>query len=389
MQIHMYCYPWDLRDEGLDEVLDRLYGEAGMTGISLATQYHRIDQLRPHAGKGPTRFRSEGGAQFQYDPAGYASTRMRPVAADWLGRSNPLRRMGEACRKRGMHLRAWHVCCHNPATVARYPDHAIQDVFGQRSTEWLCPADPDVREWLRCSLRDLTRQNTFDAVELEAACFPTRWRAGTAFKSGVELGPVDQWLTGLCFCASCRQAAMREDIDADRIAEEVRAHLARVFATGRATPGDVASFAAQQPALADFVACRQRQVSALVASIREDCPTRIVVHREGERFWGGVDFEALAKHGDALMVLFYEADPARMDEPVAAARGETGDIGRVELALSACTPPCASSETLVASMKRAVELGIRSVNISNYGLMPLARIDWLNHASRYARREAV
>ena len=389
MNIQMYCYLWDLRDEGIDEALDRLRGQAGMTGISLATQYHRIDQLRPHAGDEPVRFRSEGGAQFQYAADGYDTTRMRPVAAEWLRKSNPLRRVAEACTKRKMQLRAWHVCCHNPATVARYPDHAIQDVFGQRSTDWLCPSDADVREWLSSELRDLAGHYPFEAIELETACFPTRWRAEASFKSGVELGAVDRWLMSLCFCASCRQAALREGVDVGRVTEEVRGHLVRLFESGRTTQENIAAFVQEREHLADFVAWRCRQVSSLLAYLREACSIRLVVHEEGDRFWGGVEFDALAEHCDALMVLYYEQDPVRMDEAVGAAMRDMGDISRVELALSACDPPCTSPETLVAAMKRAAGLGIRSVNIYNYGLIPLERIEWINHAVKYARREAL
>ena len=57
-QTNVWCYLWDLVDEGIDGVLDRLKGEAGATGISVATSYYSVDQLRPHAGMLPRTFRS-------------------------------------------------------------------------------------------------------------------------------------------------------------------------------------------------------------------------------------------------------------------------------------------------------------------------------------------
>jgi len=62
-------------------------------------------------------------------------------------------------------------------------------------------------------------------------------------------------------------------------------------------------------------------------------------------------------------------------------------VDRVELGLSACSPPLADSAGLVAVVKRAVELGVRSVNVYHYGLIPEHRLEWVRLASRYARRE--
>ena len=76
-QTNLWCYLWDLVDEGIDPVLDRLQGEAGATGVSVATCYHSVDQLRPHPGISPRTFRSAGGAQFQPASDRYAATRIR------------------------------------------------------------------------------------------------------------------------------------------------------------------------------------------------------------------------------------------------------------------------------------------------------------------------
>src|SRR5690349_13438156 len=100
--ISMNCYPWDLVDEGIDAVLDRLKGEAGVTGISVPFSCGPIVQLRPHAGVSPRTFRSRGGVQFQPEASHYTGTRIRPVVADWLRKSNPLAAIAEACAKRGL-----------------------------------------------------------------------------------------------------------------------------------------------------------------------------------------------------------------------------------------------------------------------------------------------
>ena len=44
------CYLWDLVDEGIEEVLDRLQGEAGATGVGVGVCCPRTAVLRPHRG---------------------------------------------------------------------------------------------------------------------------------------------------------------------------------------------------------------------------------------------------------------------------------------------------------------------------------------------------
>src|SRR5262249_48576048 len=98
-QATMCCNLWDLVDEGIDTVLDRLKGEAGITGISVPLSCPVDTYFRPHQGVSPRRFRTRGGVQFQPHSQTYASTRLRPIVAEWLRKTNPLTQVAEACAK--------------------------------------------------------------------------------------------------------------------------------------------------------------------------------------------------------------------------------------------------------------------------------------------------
>lgn len=67
---------------------------------------------------------------------------------------------------------------------------------------------------------------------------------------------------------------------------------------------------------------------------------------------------------------------------------DTGDIRHVELGFKATSPDCPDSQTLVRSAAAAVAAGVRSINIYNYGLLSLDRLEWIRRATRYAQREA-
>jgi hypothetical protein len=392
-QLNLWCYPWDLADEGIDRALDRLQGEAGVTGISVATHYHSVDQLRPHAdllpkGVSSRRFRSAGGAQFQPEARHYAATRFRPVVAEWVRKSNPLAAIAEVCAKRGLNLRAWHVCLHSSITVARWPAGAIKDVFGDASSTWLCPSNPDVRELLRGMIADLSEVYPFEAIELESAVFPTDLHVHAHRKVGFDCGPAGDWLRSLCFCESCRQQASQEKSDVRAAEASARVYLDKVLSTGDAMAMPIAALLAAEPALAAYADWRCRQVTSLIQLVRSTCGCRLVVQRAGNPLWSGADYAKIAAHCDALMPLYYESAPDRLEAVVEQAAGEVGGVDRVELGLYACTPPCSDSAGLVAAVKKAVELGVRSVNVYHYGLIPLRRLEWVRQASRYARREA-
>ncbi len=388
-QINLWCYLWDLVDERIDEVLDRLKGEAGATGISVATCYHSVDQLRPHAGVSPRTFRSPGGAQFQPHAAAYAGTRIRPVVATWLKKSNPLAAVAEACDKRGLTLRGWTVCCHSSVTVDRYQSSAAKNVFGDLDPTWLCPVNPDVREYVRAMVEDLAEHYPFETIELERPSFPARPHRHAHEKVGFELGEVGRWLYSLCFCESCRQAAKREGLDVEAAARSVSATLERLFATGKPIDQPLPDFVANDPVLQAYVDWRCGQVTSLIRSVKQSCGCRVAVHRVGDRYQAATDFKAIAPGCDALLRHCPYPDRQGVIEAVVRETwDETQDMARVELGFNACTPPCPDSETFVGAVSHAARLGVRSVNVYNYGMLPLSRMEWLRRASRFARREA-
>ncbi len=387
-EVNMWTYPWVLVDEGIDQALDRLKGEAGVTGVSLAVTYHSIEQLRPHPGVAPRTFRSPGGAQFQPVPELYTATRLRPVVAPWLKKSNPLAAVSQACDKLGLKLRAWTVCCHGSAMVSKYPAFAIKDVFGDPSTNWLCPVNPDVREYLRALVEDLTTHYLFDTVELERPSFPEKLHSHAHHKIGVVLGPVGEFLYNLCFCESCRQAAERDGVNVEAAASAAMEGLTAILSDRDFEASSREAFLSENPDLAAFVDWRCGQITSLVASLKQTSSVRVVVHRVGDHYMTAADWRSIAGACDGLLApCSYSGDDA-MKTLVQEVRGETGSPAGVELSFNACSPQCPSAEAFVSAVAGAVRLGVRSVDVYNYGLLPIDRLEWVRRASRYAHREA-
>ena len=137
-----------------------------------------------------------------------------------------------------------------------------------------------------------------------------------------------------------------------------------------------------------MAAWRFRQITSLIQSIRSTCKCRLVVLQQTDRLRSATDFRAIAEYCDAQMVLFYRADVNGLRDAVVSAVEETGAVSRVEVGLTACSPVCPNYDTLVATLKKLVDMGVRSANIYNYGLLPLSRLEWIRPAVRFARRES-
>lgn len=386
-QTYVSCHLWDLVDEGIDEVLGRLKGEAGADGVSVTVACPRVGLLRPHREASPRTFRSEGGLQFQPNKDAYSATRVRPVVAEWLRKTNPLAAVAEGCERQGLTLRGRIVCCHSGALASRHEFAAVKDVFGDLHPAWVCPSNPDVRECLRTLVADLSGSYPFAALELEAASFPPAesWRAGREICP--DLGIAGEWLLGLCFCESCRQSAASDGIDAASAARSATVLLERALATGEPVQKSVEALIASDPILSAFAAWGERQVARLLDLLRQACRCRLVLRREGGRLTTGSDFAGLAAYCDALLTA--PAEPADEIEPaVQAAAGDMGDVGKVEVGVSACAPACPDSTTLVRALSRAARSGVRTAVVENYGLLPVKRLDWIKQAARYAVRES-
>lgn len=386
--VSVQCYLWDLVDEGIDDVLDRLKGEAGATGISVGLAMPKIDELRCHPGVSPRSFRCAGGAQFQADLSLYAGTRVRPVVAGWLRKSNPLPALAEACTKRGMELRAWIVACDSLTVVERNPNAACKDLFGDPSPNRLCPVNPDVREYLRALVAQASETFAISALELDAIGFAAPHRVHHAAQIGMDVGEVGRWLLRLCFCESCRQAADRHGIDSSAAARAAELRLERIFRKGEAPEQSVQDVLGDDPLLAEYTHWRCSQVTALLRSIRESCRCRLVLHRRGTTETSGTDYRQLAGFADGLLAPASPTDGVPVSDAIEAAQEDvTGTNARVEVAVDAGFPSCGEAASLVRALSQAAHGNACGAVVSNYGMIPLARLDWIKQAARYAQRE--
>src|ERR1041384_814329 len=132
MATSIWCYLWDLVDEGIDRALDEIQ-EAGLDGISVATAYHSVEHWRVHDVR-PFIFREfDASLYFQPQTKLYGRAGLKPKVSPLALKRNPLKEVAAKCQQRGLHLNSWTVGTHNSYLCRQRPDCAEGNIFGDDS----------------------------------------------------------------------------------------------------------------------------------------------------------------------------------------------------------------------------------------------------------------
>ncbi len=388
-QVLMQCDPWDLVQQGIDEVLDRFKGEAGAAGISLTLLSSDTAEVRISAGD-VRLFRSEGGACFQPQAAHYAGSRMRPPVVEWLRKSNPLKAIVAACRKRGLALHGRVIACRSPLLVRRFPFATAKTVFGDPHPSRICPINPDVREMMRGVCEELIAAYEPDGIELEEFALPAAGSLEREIEVGTSPGATGSWLLNRCFCESCRQLAARDGIDVAAAAESMGAAL-RAILTEEQTGADHREWLGGHPEAAAFAAWQARQVEDAAEMLARTCRGKLVQVVPSGQTGGAGDTPneppaAVREAGVLMQCSRTDADEVTSAWKAAEAVGCGPD--RVAVELKGVSPACDDPAALVRALHEAATLKLRAAVVGPYGLMPPQRLDWIRRAVRYAVREA-
>jgi hypothetical protein len=198
-------------------------------------------------------------------------------------------------------------------------------------------------------------------------------------KFQVELGPLSNFLLGLCFCPACLSAAQESGIDGEALKEQTASWLVHVFEGEVNEPAAFSAGALEEaiPGLAPYLAMRTNltieSVKGLVAA--SSVPLNLL----------GVEADVLsALHGGIAEVTdcAYVKDPAVVSQVTAATRKLVGPDIRVGLGLEISPKFTPDAANMAAKIRAARDAGADSLYLYNYGLVPMRNLGWLQLALR-------
>ena len=386
----LLCYLWDLEDEGVDDVLDRLKGDLGVDGVTVVAASGPFTLLRRGASASPRVFHSRGGVFFQPHDDAYHSTRCKPVVSGWLKARNPLLRVARACRQRGLELRAALDTRRIGRLAARYRMVAAKSAFGDAAQGCACLANPDFTELLHALIDDLSANYALSGIELRGLDRPFDTDLLDGAAGAVALGPVELELFAVCFCESSIRSACEAGIDGEAARRSAQVRLAKALETGRSSGVSLDDALVNDPVLGAYVGhqrCVHRSALRSLASraggplavhVAAGSPVEEVV---SALVAGGrtptIIRRAPASHGGAC---------SETPDGLPLRRGQ--DVLAHEALIHVGEAPADDGAALVRTLKQLVDAGWDGVIVSHLGSMGPLEFKAVRQAVRFARRSA-
>lgn len=162
--------------------------------------------------------------------------------------------------------------------VEAYPDTAVVDIEGKRSKHWMCPNNPDVRNYFFGRTEDILR-NYRGIREVELDVVSIDFYDPQVVPDWVlpELYPMRQLAIGNCFCDHCVAAAKDAGLDVGRIKTEIGTLYKEAtkltydnfknFADSYRGLFDVMRFVIKHPELMQWLTFRGASVDGFVSGI--------------------------------------------------------------------------------------------------------------------------
>ncbi|MEK6676720.1 MAG: hypothetical protein AABZ47_13840 [Planctomycetota bacterium] len=264
----MVVFPWDLMDEGIESVLDRLQGEVGVSGIDTWVGCPAVTRIRPR-NVFPRVIRNSGGLYFAPTETHYAATRCKPVLAEGLKGQDVLRRAMEACQERGLKLRAVVSTSRTGRLAHRYPEMACKNVFAARSEQSVCLSNPDVQAYLEGLVRDLSSHDSLAGIVLADVC--TAWAdAYTEEWSDLPNISTDfRHLLAICFCESCLQKANAVGVDASNAMGAAQEIMDRALEKPSQLSGFKSEELSEDHPIRSFQRWQERELNGVLRRLQE------------------------------------------------------------------------------------------------------------------------
>lgn len=403
MESSVYAFAEDMRAEGPAPVLDRILG-SGCDGVTVAAAYHRARDVTPH---GPARVTlRRDGVHFPPPTELFRGLRLVPPLQPGAG-DGLFATLRELTGQRGARLHGWTVFLHNTTLGLAHPDVTQQNCFGDRAAPAdLCPSHPDVRAYADALARSVARQgvDTVVAESLHFGYFRHGYHHDRCF---AELGPIEEFLLGLCFCGYCRARGEAAGADAEAACAAAERIVSRALDGGAPVPGGLSPDnlrACAGDAVARYAGARQDTVTTLAASIARgvaaegarlvflDVTGALKGYADGrpvgslacsDTWQIGVDPAAVGAVVPGYAMLGYARDPARLAADVAAYRALLGSGCELRVTLRPGLPDTPSAASLLDKLHAAAPAD--AVDFYNYGMYPFSVLDRIRHALSPAR----
>jgi hypothetical protein len=371
----LFLHAWDLAED-----IDRLLAwmkETGLNTLCLAANYHQGWFIHPHS-RTHCAYLTEGDvAYFHPQHSLYERIRVAPSVAPLAAKTDWL---AEASRRAGSEFRlvAWTIGCHNTTIGLTHPELTVRNVFGDSLPHALCPAQPEVREYLKALCRDLATNYPLWGIQLEAFGWMGFAHGHHHERNLIGLNPFELDLMGLCFCDACRAQATQAGIEIEKVKAEVQAVLLGALREAperpRGHPCSTLDMQDKSLEYSRFCQWRDEVAHRLVNEIKTEC-----LGDDRCRLLLQTCFDpALSKTVDGFACIAFEKSAPETLRACRDLRGSSGDWkGLLQCLIQLGNGIPGSEHELLEIISAALAGGCNGVNFYNYSEAPPKMLQWL------------
>jgi len=322
MNNSVWIYPWDLQDEGIASVLDRLK-DNNINGVNVAVNYHSGMFLLPHNPKRKLYFPRPGALYFPPDASWYEKSVIKPPVSEFASKTFWVK-LREETAKRGMTVTAWSLALHNSFIGFNYPQTNVVNAFGDHYPTALCPSNSSIREFLLNLYNDLSKNYDFDNILIESLEYMP-FRHGYHHEViGIPVNATIDFFMSLSFSPELNQRAVSNGIDIEAVRNYVRNKVEEAFSNPSASKEmswDEIE-AAVDGHMKAYLNLREEVISSLLGEIKSliaannkntklsalDFGPLYAMGPRGKSWQNGVNLEKIVNFIDEIHPTFYFAD---------------------------------------------------------------------------------
>lgn len=390
----IWVYPWDLVDEGVEKVVERLAKSPGVDWLSVTTVYHSGKFLLPHNPKRKLYFPDSGTLYFNPSKDWHGKIKIKPPVWNELSQNpNFWSDLKSAADRNEIKLAGWTLGLHNSWLASTYPECAIENVFGDKIQTDLCPNNPDVKEYVCAVVQDISQNLPVEKILMESLEFMPFAHGYHHEVFGVPMTATANFFMSLCFCQHCIKKSEQAGLDSTKIKsyvkDELVSHYQNPFESSL-TMGWAELRSELNGEFGRYLDLRINSITELTkAALGEikqnkkqllgicDFGPLYGLEADGMAWESGTDLAQLADVYDEICPTFYFADKALVESKVSTYLNLVKEKNvAIAPAVRAILPQVSSPETLknhISPLSGKVD----GISFYNYGFMAEQTFAWI------------
>ncbi|HML48391.1 MAG TPA: hypothetical protein PKE04_16735 [Clostridia bacterium] len=401
-EIASSLYPWDLADEGIEAIAEKLTSQAGVNSLYLVGVMHY--EKRPltslYYTQNPKRkfyAPEDSRVYYKVNMDNFKNTILKPRFSerDFLKDTDWLDVLTKEARRRGLKAGAEisHTFFDTKIAMKEFPDVLQKDISGNPIRQHFCCNNDDVKEYMRALFFDTAQNHDIDFIQTCMMLFhagsPVQSPWFSQDKVSHEMAALLGVVTGGCFCQHCRQKAIQWNYDWDRIVEDLKAlhymvtatpynnndacmELQELLGSNLSTAGLLVEY----PSLYQFLEFRMRSITELFKTIYQSLKTLRDIDFRYNNYMGlpelaGLDYRMVAPYLDSVRDSDYTEQRGWPEDHFHYKRGTLlkirRGIGHDKALLAAfAVRPNATPEIIDESIKQLATVGVDGFSLGHY-----------------------